>query len=44
MIFNSDLKEAGDYTIGVTRNLMATERDSGEFILEIVIAPSYLKN
>jgi len=44
VIFNSDLKETGDYTIGITRNLMATNRDSGEFILEVVITPPYLKN
>ena len=44
VIFNRDLTETGDYTIGITRNLMATERESGEFILEIVITPPSLKN
>lgn len=44
VIFNSDLTETGDFQIRVTRNLMGTERADGEFILEVVIAPSYLKD
>jgi hypothetical protein len=44
VIFNSDLTETGDYQIRITRNLMGTERADGEFILEVVIAPSYLKS
>jgi hypothetical protein len=43
VIFNADLTETGDYTVRVTRNLMGTERADGAFILEIVIAPAYLK-
>ena len=44
VIFNADLTETGDYTVRVTRNLMGTERADGAFILEVVIAPAYLKN
>jgi hypothetical protein len=44
VIFNSDLTETGDFRIRVTRNLMGTERADGEFILEVVIAPAYLKS
>ena len=44
VIFNSDLTETGDYTIRVTRNLMGTERADGLFILEVVVAPSYLRD
>jgi hypothetical protein len=44
VIFNSDLTETGDFQIRVTRNLMGTERADGEFILEVVIAPAYLKD
>ena len=44
VIFNADLTETGDYTVRVTRNLMGTERADGAFILEVVIAPAYLKD
>jgi hypothetical protein len=44
IIFNSDLKETGDFKIRVARNLMAGERAGGSFILEIVITPSYIKD
>jgi len=44
VIFNADLTETGDYTVRVTRNLMGTERADGLFILEVVIAPAYLKD
>ena len=44
VVFNADLTEMGDYTVRVTRNLMGTERADGAFILEVVIAPAYLKN
>jgi hypothetical protein len=44
VVFNADLTETGDYTVRVTRNLMGTERADGEFILEVVIAPAYLKD
>jgi hypothetical protein len=44
VVFNSDLTETGDYRIRVARNLMGTERADGEFILEVVIAPAYLKS
>jgi hypothetical protein len=43
VIFNADLTETGDYRVRVTRNLMGTERADGAFILEVVIAPAYLK-
>ncbi len=44
LVFNDDLTESGDYKIRVARNLMATRRGDGAFILEVVITPSYLKN
>lgn len=35
--FDANLTESGDYIIRVLRNLMASNRDTGPFILEVVI-------
>jgi hypothetical protein len=43
VVFNRQLTETGDYKIRVTQNLMAGERSSGSFILEVVITPSYVR-
>lgn len=43
VVFNRQLTETGDYKIRVTQNLMAGERSSGSFILEVVIIPSYVR-
>lgn len=43
VVFNRQLTETGDYQIRVTQNLMAGERSSGSFILEVLITPSYVR-
>jgi hypothetical protein len=43
VVFNRQLTETGDYKIRVTQNLMAGERSSGSFILEVLVTPSYVR-
>ncbi len=44
IIFNADLTEAGDYTIEAAQHTMGSNYSAGNFILEIVITPAWLKS
>jgi hypothetical protein len=40
---NSDLTESGDYVVEVSQHTMGSNYSSGNFILEVVITPAWLK-
>jgi hypothetical protein len=44
IILNADLTETGDYTIEVSQHTMGSNYSSGNFLLEVVITPAWLKN
>lgn len=44
IIMNADLTESGDYTIEVSQHTMGSNYSSGNFILEVVITPAWLKS
>jgi hypothetical protein len=44
IVFNADLTESGDYIIEVSQHTMGSNYKSGSFIVEVVIAPAWLKN
>jgi hypothetical protein len=43
IIMNSDLTESGDYVVEVSQHTMGSNYSSGNFILEVVITPAWLK-
>jgi hypothetical protein len=44
IIINSDLEETGDFTVEVSQHTMGSNYKTGNFILEVVITPQWLRN